>query len=241
MKKLFGLMIVFSLIAVIFMFPVMAENQNSCGENLTWVLDDYGVLTISGTGDMFEFQYPSDVPWYNDQWLINKVVVESDVTSIGNYAFFWDTGVFYEKEDVLRSVIISNTVTQIGEQAFGNRVALTSITFEGNAPDGDISTILSGISSDPAVYYYEGTTGWDSLQNTTIKHEALPNPTQQTKYTVALSVSPLTATVGETISVTITAGKVFSASELSLIYDSTALVFKELLNPVNAIVKDNGG
>ena len=88
MKKLFGLMIVFSLIAVIFMFPVMAENQNSCGENLTWVLDDYGVLTISGTGDMFEFRSPSDVPWYNDQWLINKVVVESDVTSIGNYAFF---------------------------------------------------------------------------------------------------------------------------------------------------------
>lgn len=241
MKKLFGLMIVFSLIAVIFMFPVMAENQNSCGENLTWVLDDYGVLTISGTGDMFEFQYPSDVPWYNDQWLINKVVVESGVTSIGNYAFFWDTGVFYEKEDVLRSVIISNTVTQIGEQAFGNRVALTSITFEGNAPDGDISTILSGISSDPTVYYYEGTTGWDSLQNTTIKHEALPNPTQQTKYTVALSVSPLTATVGETISVTITAGKVFSASELTLTYDATALAFTKLPNPGNAVVKDKNG
>ena len=241
MKKLFGLMIVFSLIAVIFMFPVMAENQNSCGENLTWVLDDYGVLTISGTGDMFEFQYPSDVPWYNDQWLINKVVVESDVTSIGNYAFFWDTGVFYEKEDVLRSVIISNTVTQIGEQAFGNRVALTSITFEGNAPDGDISTILSGISSDPTVYYYEGTTGWDSLQNTTIKHEALPNPTQQAEYTADLAISPLTATVGETISVTITADKVFSASELTLTYDATALAFTKLPNPGNAVVKDKNG
>ena len=241
MKKLFGLMIVFSLIAVIFMFPVMAENQNSCGENLTWVLDDYGVLTISGTGDMTNFKSPEDAPWYNDQWLINKVVVESGVTSIGNYAFFWDTGVFYEKEDVLRSVIISNTVTQIGEQAFGNRVALTSITFEGNAPDGDISTILSGISSDPAVYYYEGTTRWDSLQNTTIKHEALPNPTQQTKYTVALSVSPLTAAVGETISVTITAGKVFSASELTLTYDATALAFTKLPNPGNAVVKDKNG
>ena len=241
MKKLFGLMIVFSLIAVIFMFPVMAENQNSCGENLTWVLDDYGVLTISGTGDMFEFRSPSDVPWYNDQWLINKVVVESDVTSIGNYAFFWDTGVFYEKEDVLRSVIISNTVTQIGEQAFGNRVALTSITFEGNAPEGDISTILSGTPTGLTVYYYEGTTGWDSLQNTTIKHEALPNPTQQAEYTADLAISPLTAAVGETISVTITADKVFSASELTLTYDATALAFTKLPNPGNAVVKDKNG
>ena len=239
MKKLFGLMIVFSLIAVIFMFPVMAENQNSCGENLTWVLDDYGVLTISGTGDMTNFKSPEDAPWYNDQWLINKVVVESGVTSIGNYAFFWDTGVFYEKEDVLRSVVISNTVTQIGEQAFGNRVALTSITFEGNAPEGDISTILSGISSDPTVYYYEGTTGWDSLQNTTIKHEALPNPTQQEEYTADLFVSASTAAVGKTINVTVTPNKTFSATELTLNYDPNKLTY---LSPTgtNVSVSDNG-
>ena len=32
-----------------------AEESGTCGENLTWVLDDEGTLTISGTGEMEDF------------------------------------------------------------------------------------------------------------------------------------------------------------------------------------------
>lgn len=266
MKNLFGLMVIFSLIAVIFMFPVMAENQNSCGENLTWVLDDYGVLTISGTGDMTNFKSPEDAPWYNDQWLINKIVISNGVTSIGSNAFCWNYEFDIDDDlttcDLITKIEISNTVTKIGNQAFGSRAALTSInipqsvtqigdkvfencnnlksiTFEGNAPEGDISTILSGISSDLTVYYYEDTTGWDSLQNTTIKHEALPNPTQQEENTADLSVSASTAAVGETINVTVTPNKTFSATDLTLNYDPNKLTY---LSPTgtNVSVSDNG-
>ena len=249
MKKLFGLMIVFSLIAVIFVLPVMADEatvNNSCGNGVVWSYDENSyTLTISGEGSMTDYDYESPKPWDEHRLVVQKIVIEKGVIKIGNYAFFStfdhtsaDPDRPYKK---LKTIEIADSVTSIGAYAFCGCSSLESITFKGNAPEGDISTILSGISSDPTVYYYEGTTGWDSLQNTTIKHEALPNPTQQAEYTADLAISPLTAAVGETISVTITADKVFSASELTLTYDATALAFTKLPNPGNAVVKDKNG
>ena len=249
MKKLFGLWVVFSLIAVIFVLPVMADEatvNNSCGNGVVWSYDENSyTLTISGEGSMTDYDHESPKPWDEHRLVVQKIVIKKGVIKIGNYAFFStfdhtsaDPDRPYKK---LKTIEIADSVTSIGAYAFCGCSSLESITFKGNAPEGDISTILSGTPTGLTVYYYEGTTGWDSLQNTTIKHEALPNPTQQTKYTVALSVSPLTATVGETISVTITAGKVFSASELTLTYDATALAFTKLPNPGNAVVKDKNG
>ena len=41
--------------------------SGTCGDNLTWTLDDEGTLTISGTGDMFNYNYYSHFhryfPW----------------------------------------------------------------------------------------------------------------------------------------------------------------------------------
>lgn len=61
-------------------------DSGTCGENLTWTLDDSGTLTISGTGAMTN--YSSFGPWYNNRLSINSVVIEDGVTSIGNYAFY---------------------------------------------------------------------------------------------------------------------------------------------------------
>ena len=42
-----------------------APTSGTCGENLTWNFDvDTGVLTISGTGKMYNYFYNSDVPWH---------------------------------------------------------------------------------------------------------------------------------------------------------------------------------
>ncbi len=57
-------------------------DSGTCGDNLTWVLDSEGTLTISGTGDM-----NGETPWSNHKDNIIKVVVNEGVTSIYCHAF----------------------------------------------------------------------------------------------------------------------------------------------------------
>ena len=95
-------------------------DSGTCGENLTWTLSCYGVLTISGTGAMTNFENVSANPWYTHRTSILSVIIEEGVTSIGNYAFF--------DCDRLTSVTIPNSVTNIGRDAFSYSNGLTSIT-----------------------------------------------------------------------------------------------------------------
>lgn len=74
-------------------------DSGTCGANLTWKRDyngSYSTLTISGTGKMND--YPprekwliasifSNAPWSYGAGLIEKVIIEYGVTSIGKYAF----------------------------------------------------------------------------------------------------------------------------------------------------------
>ncbi|MBQ6275029.1 MAG: leucine-rich repeat protein, partial [Oscillospiraceae bacterium] len=58
-----------------------------CGDNLTWTLDDNGVLTISGTGPMWDFNQGT-APWYGRRGEVKKVVISDGATSIGKFAFY---------------------------------------------------------------------------------------------------------------------------------------------------------
>lgn len=57
-------------------------NCGTNGDNLTWALDDNGVLTIKGSGDMQDYS-PSDdgivAPWFGSA---TSVMIEDGVTSI---------------------------------------------------------------------------------------------------------------------------------------------------------------
>ncbi len=87
--------------------------------SLTWTLDDQGLLTISGTGDMNALSNETDA-WRAYSSDIQSAVIESGVTSIGNSAFFCCSG--------LTSITIPNTVTSIGRSAFDCCSSLTSVT-----------------------------------------------------------------------------------------------------------------
>ena len=50
------------------------------GDNLTWTLDDQGLLTISGTGEIRDY-------FMSGRSDVKEVVIESGVTSIGVHAF----------------------------------------------------------------------------------------------------------------------------------------------------------
>ena len=65
-KRFLGFVLVFSIFsAFITILPlsVSAAASGTCGDNLTWTLDDdYGTLTISGNGDMDDYGSYS-YPW----------------------------------------------------------------------------------------------------------------------------------------------------------------------------------
>ena len=119
--------------------------SGECGENLTWTLDLEGTLTISGTGEMYDYDW-DESPWYEYCYQVFKVVVEKGVTSIGNNAFNDCVN--------LTEITIPGSVTRIGYDAFYYCRNLRSITI----PAG-IETIgecaftdcysLTGIYVDP--------------------------------------------------------------------------------------------
>ncbi|MBQ6863673.1 MAG: leucine-rich repeat protein, partial [Clostridia bacterium] len=62
--------------------------SGSCGENLIWILDSDGVLTIAGTGEMKNYSSPSSAPWYSNRSAIKVLSLSSSITNIGDYAFY---------------------------------------------------------------------------------------------------------------------------------------------------------
>ena len=94
--------------------------SGTCGDNLTWKLDDEGTLTISGKGAMTEWVNIDSAPWKTYSNTINKVVIQPGVTSIGKNAFSLCTN--------LESITIPKSVTSIGWGAFQECGSLKSIT-----------------------------------------------------------------------------------------------------------------
>lgn len=88
---------------------VKAATNGSCGDNVTWMLDE-GTLTISGSGEMANYNDSSEVPWKDVRSTITSIVIEDGVTSIGENAF-----IFCE---ALTDITIPNSVTSIGGSAF---------------------------------------------------------------------------------------------------------------------------
>ena len=71
-----------------FTIKAIAASKGTCGENLTWALDDRGTLTISGTGDMNQYSSSTRAPWYSQRTKITSVVIDEGATSVGAYAFY---------------------------------------------------------------------------------------------------------------------------------------------------------
>ena len=91
-----------------------SQESGACGDTLTWVLDDNGTLTISGTGYMSHF---FDSPWSASN--VKSVIIENGVTSIGRSAF--------DNCSSLTSIAIPDSVTSIGSSAFCYCTSLTSV------------------------------------------------------------------------------------------------------------------
>ena len=96
------------------------ELSGICGDNLTWTFTTAdSTLTISGTGDMYDYGY-SDQPWYNFNQGIKNISLPDGMTSIGEWAFAYCSK--------LTQVTIPGSVTSIGDCSFSDCSALTQVT-----------------------------------------------------------------------------------------------------------------
>ena len=102
---------------------LFAQHSGTCGPNVIWTLQN-NVLTISGSGAMTDYVRLDSVPWYIYRDSIFTVVINSGVTTIGDFAF--------ENYSVITSVIIPDGITRIGLCAFSFCSNLVSINIPGS-------------------------------------------------------------------------------------------------------------
>ena len=162
MKKILSIPIIISVIFTVLIVAslnISAANSGKCGNNLTWSYNtSTQTLTISGTGAMYDYSYSS---YYGEK-----------VT----------TAPWREYYNSMKTVIISDGVTTIGEHAFDDCTGLTSVTI----PDS-----VTSIGNDA----FRGCTGLTSItipnSVTTIGGSAFYNCSGLTSVTIGNSVTSI--------------------------------------------------
>jgi len=110
-------MVVVVLPATVFAADIVASGYcggEGDGSNLTWKLDVFGTLTISGKGKMQNGQ-----PWKPSEFTIKSVIISDGVTYLGDHAF--------NGCGDLRSISIPDSVVSIGDRVFAQSGRLTDI------------------------------------------------------------------------------------------------------------------
>ena len=129
-KRSFMIALLLALALLIAFVPtpraLAAEASGECGkdgDNLTWSYSG-GVLTISGEGEMADFEEDSDCPWYDVRDDIERVELPEGLTSIGDRAFSYCDG--------LTAIELPDGLTSIGNRAFNYCESLTALELPGS-------------------------------------------------------------------------------------------------------------
>lgn len=109
-KRLLSILLVLLTALTLLPLGALADDNNKCGENLTWEFAD-GILTISGTGDMYDYSEDYLAPWNEHCLEITNVTISDGVTSIGSYAFCYCS---------VKSITLPFGLKHIGSSAFFN-------------------------------------------------------------------------------------------------------------------------
>ena len=173
MKKLFTLIItLFALTALV------SAQSGSCGDNLTWSYDAAThQLTISGSGDMYSYTKPQDVPWASLCEEIQSVALPRELTSIGQYAFYKCTS--------LTKIEIYENVASIGNLAFALCSSLEEIYCYRQLPPTVQMMTFYGVDQNNIVLHvpaesvdpYSNAAIWSGLSGNIT---AIPNETPST-------------------------------------------------------------
>ena len=103
-------------------FIITKNLTGKCGNDLTATLIN-GVLTITGTGAMYDYSGGNMPPWYGIRTAITKVVLGDGVTYIGKQAFFDCTN--------LNTITVPTSVVSVGASAVLNCSSLRNVNYNG--------------------------------------------------------------------------------------------------------------
>ena len=96
-------------------------DSGTCGPDVNWTLDDEGILHISGTGPMNNYQgYETPEPWKSHSNEITAVQLSGNITYLGSNSF---TGC-----SAMTNAELNDGLEIIGIGAFSNCSSLTTIT-----------------------------------------------------------------------------------------------------------------
>ncbi len=98
--------------------------SGSCGKNITFTLTKAGVLTLSGTGDTYNYNSQKFPDWIAYKDYIKEVYVQEGIEGLGSMIFRQCTSI--------EKVQLPSSLKTIGQYAFGGCVSLDEFTFPKN-------------------------------------------------------------------------------------------------------------
>ena len=162
MKRKITILTIVFLSSVLMCANAFAVATGRCGDSITWTLDDSGNLTLSGSGEMWNYGYDSS-PFKDYE--IRKATIEDGITSIGKYAFYGCSG--------LTELTLSNSLTSIEDSAFSDCSGLANITSLAEIPPVCGSGVFDGVNKTNcelivpivSVVAYKEARGWKEFSN----------------------------------------------------------------------------
>ena len=115
-KRVTCLTLCLVLFAALFSIQAFAA-FGKCGDNVRWSLDSDSVMTISGSGAMYD--YTEKEPFIPEGLTVRKVIIGKGVTAIGDYTFYNCAS--------LKEIILPSTMRSIGGKAFAGCSSLGGI------------------------------------------------------------------------------------------------------------------
>ena len=103
--------------------PPKVVASGKCGDDITWQLDEAGTLTITGTGEMYNY-YGGYGPWNESKQSVKQIIIGEGVKSIGESAFCHCSE--------LESVVLPDSLISIGDYAFYGDSSLSIIEISRN-------------------------------------------------------------------------------------------------------------
>lgn len=156
-KRFMCLLVTMAMLLTLMPVTIYAETGGTYHDTMIWTLDDDGVLTVNGTGVISHYYNEDDpLPWAESKSSITQLILGEGITGIEGDKTFGNM-------ESLRSVTFPDNLIFIGNDAFMNCTALTSVTIPKNARLGNVPfcacTALTEINVNEENPYYASIDG----------------------------------------------------------------------------------